>query len=412
MTHRRRHSREVITSSQNVVTARKIADDARNIAPIDDGDGATVHAHKVLHAWPRSRPYLHAHNPFQHTNHSSTVLPQQNTLLYLVRLSQDTPYASSNSQVPKPSFPSAFESNTMASESKNDFTVLVVGATGNIGKQVVTALSSKYPGATIKAGTRNPDSDKALALGGIDGVTVVKAHDSATIAEEAKGAEFLVIVPPGSEDRAAQGVAAAKAATAAGVTKIISYSVPGVADVLFARQFRELERGIRAVSANTIFLRLPFFTDNNWGHAATIKGMGKIFAPVPVDVNYAQVTVADAGEAGAAALAQFDRFAGQAFTLVSNHASQAEIAAAFSKAVGKEVTAVQVPPAAAKEALLGAGFPEWQVDGILELWAALSSDDVARHAAVNVASRDLEVLLGRKGTSIEQWVEAVKGAFA
>merc|ERR1711934_893852 len=114
--------------------------------------------------------------------------------------------------------------------------------------------------------------------------------------------------------------------------------------------------------------------------------MGKIFAPVPVDVNCAQVTVADA--------------------------SEAEIAAAFSKAVGKEVTAVQVPPAAAKEALLGAGFPEWQVDGILELWAALSSDDVARHAAVNVVSRDLEVLLARKGTSIEQWVEAVKGAFA
>lgn len=300
----------------------------------------------------------------------------------------------------------------MASESKTtDFsgTILVTGATGNIGKATVSALATKFPSATIKAGTRNPASDKAKALAAIaTSVKVVKAADSATISEEAKGAEFVVIVPPGSEDRAAVAVVAAKAAVAAGVAKIVSFSVPTLGDILFCRQFRELDAGVRAVASNAILLKLPFFTDNNWGHAATIKGMGKIFAPVPVDIAYAQVTTGDAGDAAAAAVQQFDKFAGQSLTLVSNSTSQADIAAAFAAALGKDVEAVQVPPSAAKEALLGMGFPEWQVDGILELWAAISEDD----AAINVQSRELEALLGRKGTSVEQWVAAVKAGFA
>lgn len=296
----------------------------------------------------------------------------------------------------------------MASESKTDFSgkVVVSGATGNIGKGLLGALTSKFPSASIVALTRDPTSDKAKAIAS-DNVTVAASADYAF-----EASDVVVIVPPGSEDRAAVSVAVAKAATAAGVTKIISYSVPTLATVLFARQFKELDAGVRAVAPSAILVKLPFFTDNNWGHAATIKGMGKIFAPVPVDIKYAQVTVGDAGEVGATLVAKFDRYAGQTFTLVSNTSSQADIAAAFTEALGKEVEAVQVPPSAAKEALLGMGFPGWQVDGILELWAALSSDDVGVQATVNVRSSDVEALLGRKGTSIPAWVGAVKAGFA
>jgi len=299
----------------------------------------------------------------------------------------------------------------MASESKNDFTVLVVGATGNVGKAVVSSLVSKLPGVTVKAGTRDPTGDKAKALAALAGVTPVKADTASSIADEAKGAEFAILVPPGSEDRGEFGAAAAKAIAAAGVTKVISFSIPTTGSHMFARQFRTLDAGVRTANPGTILLKLPFFTENNWGHASTIKGMGKIFAPVPVNVPYSQVVLADAGDAAVAALVDYDKFIGQTFTLVSNVTSQGEIAAVFSGATGKEVVAVQVPPAAAKEALLGMGFPEWHVNGILELWAAISSPEVGISGTVNVRSTDLDVLLGRTGTTVAQWVEGVKAAF-
>ena len=281
--------------------------------------------------------------------------------------------------------------------------VVVSGATGNIGQALLAAIATAHPDASVVALTRDPTTAKSKALA-TGNVTVAAAAGASF-----DGADAVIIVPPGAEDRAALSVAVAKAAAAAGVRKIISYSVPtGAATHMFARQFRELDAGVRAAAPAAVILKLPFFTDNNWGHAATIKGMGKIFAPVAVGVGYAQVTVGDAGAAGAAVLGSFDRLAGQTFTLVSNTASQADIAAAFGAALAKEVEAVEVPPAGAQEALLGMGMPAWQVEGVLELWAAVTSDD----AGVNVRSRDLEALLGRKGTSIEEWVGAVKAGFA
>ena len=65
-------------------------------------------------------------------------------------------------------------------------TVLVIGSSGTIGSAAVTALSSAFgSGATIKAGTRNPDSDKAKELSKLAGVTAVKADagDAASVAE-------------------------------------------------------------------------------------------------------------------------------------------------------------------------------------------------------------------------------------
>lgn len=291
-------------------------------------------------------------------------------------------------------------------------TVLVTGATGNIGKALVNALAAAYPSATIKAGTRNTDSDKAKALAAISGVTVVKASDEASVTQEAKGADVVVIVPPGSEDRATLSVTAVKAAAAAGATNLVVYSVSTDGDFLFARQFKELEAGVRAVSDTAVFLKLPFFTDNMWANAGTIKTMGKFFAPVPVDTPITQVTVGDAGEAGAAVVGAFDKYAGQSFKLVSNRATNAEFATAFSAALGKEVTAVQVPPEAAKKSMLDLGFPEWQVDGILELYAIINSSDAAVRSTVNYESEDVATLLGRPGTTVEQWVSAVKGGFA
>ena len=184
----------------------------------------------------------------------------------------------------------------MAEESKTfDGTVLVLGATGNIGQAAVKALSDKYGAtATIKAGTRNPESDKAKALAKLPGVTAVKASAGGEgVAEEAKGADVVYVVTPGSEDRAELAISAVKTASGAGATNFVVVSVPFTAESthLFARQFQKLDAGVREAAPTAVLLKLPFFTDNQWGNAATIKSMGKFFAPVKPDAAYATITV-------------------------------------------------------------------------------------------------------------------------
>jgi uncharacterized protein YbjT (DUF2867 family) len=64
--------------------------------------------------------------------------------------------------------------------------------------------------------------------------------------------------------------------------------------------------------------------------------------------------------------------AGKTYKLVSPAFSLNNMAAAaFSKTLGKEVKATTVPYDAAKEAFMGMGFPEWQTDGILELYKCI-----------------------------------------
>lgn len=297
----------------------------------------------------------------------------------------------------------------MADESKTfDGTVLVLGATGNVGQAAVNALSAKYgASATIKAGTRNPESDKAKALSKLPGVTVVKASagDAASVTEEAKGVDVVYVVTPGTEDRAEKAIAAVKAVQAAGVENVVVLSVPYWEDSthLFAKQFMKLDAAVRELSSTAVLLKLPFFTDNQWGNAATIKSMGKFFAPVDGDLAYSTIAVGDAGEAAAAVIGDFATHKGKTYTLVSDTVSSNDIAAAYAAALGKEVTFVQVPPEAAQKAMLDMGFPAWQVDGVLELWALGSK--------LVFPDSDLEALIGRKGTTTAAWIQAVKGGF-
>ena len=296
----------------------------------------------------------------------------------------------------------------MADESKAfEGDVLVLGATGNIGQATVKFLSGKV--RSIKAGSRNPDSDKAQALAALEGVTAVKASDAATVEAESKGVDAVFIVTPGCEDRAAVAISYAKAAAAAGVTKLVVISVPFKASDmhLFARQFRELEAGVREVSSDAVFLGLPFFTDNQWGNAGTIKSMGKIFAPVKPDAAFVSIAAQDVPPAFFSVLTKFDAYKGKKFVLTSDAQSYGSIAKAFGEALEKEVTYVQVPNEAAKKAMMDMGFPEWQVDGIIELFDLINASD---ETLTNVTS-DLETLTGKSGTSTAAWIASVKAGF-
>ncbi len=112
----------------------------------------------------------------------------------------------------------------------------------------------------------------------------------------------------------------------------------------------------------------------------------------------------DVGRVAAVALTS-NGHAGKAYTLTGPTAfGIAEAAATIGKVTRRVIRYVDVPEAAARSAMLGAGMPEWMTDAMMELhaidkagYAAVVTDDVAKvtgkparsfadYAAANAAS--------------------------
>ena len=85
--------------------------------------------------------------------------------------------------------------------------------------------------------------------------------------------------------------------------------------------------------------------------------------------------------------------------------SISDIAELLSKVLEKEVKYVDVPPEAAKEAMLGMGIPEWITDGIIELAGALSE------GLGDYITDDFEKLTGHQPKSYETFARDFASVF-
>eukprot|EP00038_Savillea_parva_P006092 m.161620 g.161620 ORF g.161620 m.161620 type:complete len:294 (+) comp12097_c0_seq1:273-1154(+) len=288
--------------------------------------------------------------------------------------------------------------------------VLVLGATGYIGTATVNSLSQK--GIATRIGVRDPASDKAKPLVDLKGVEAVKADMSEpqTLSTAFAGVKTALIVTPGALDRAKLVANAVAEAKKAGVEYISAITFPAVDakdDILFKRQGAEIEETLKSSGLKYTVVRLPMFFDNQWGNIQSIKEQGKIYSPAKPDAKYAEVAVADAGEALANLLNAPAEYANKTITLSSDTVTHNVIAATFTAAIGKQVDYVQVPGEAAVEAMKGLGMPEWQGKGVVELFELGNNED----PAATFAPKDLEKLLGRSPTTFKAWVDGVANAF-
>jgi uncharacterized protein YbjT (DUF2867 family) len=289
--------------------------------------------------------------------------------------------------------------------------VLVIGATGNIGAATVKFLSSK--GVATVAGTRNPASDKAAALGELPNVTVAKADfaDVESMVEPASKATAVLLVTPGAVDRLGCIANAMLAIEKTGAKKhVVVVSLPTVTDesaTMFYAQFTGIEKLVRSSGNPYTIMRLPMFAENQYANMGTIKEQGAIYGPMAPESKISLSTVADMAASMGAVLASPADHANMTYTLASTTVTFTQIAAAFSDALGKEVKYVQVPYEGARAAMIGLGFPEWQTVGVLELMKLADSGS----AASTNGTAQTKYLLGREPTSFEAWAAENAPAF-
>ncbi len=279
--------------------------------------------------------------------------------------------------------------------------ILVLGATGTTGGEVARQLVAA--GRRPRLLVRHPDRARAfegqaeLAVGDLD------APD--TLAAAMRGVDHVYLVSTGG-DLVRLERRVVDAARAAGVRHVVKLSVLG-ADAPahgFARLHAESERYLRASGLGWTMLRPGNFMTNALGWAETIRAQGAFSQPTGAG-RWAAIDPADIGAVAVRALTE-PGHEGQAYVMTGPEAMDAAgYAAVLAGVLGREVRFVDVPPEAARAAMLGGGMPAADADALLELLAAM------RDGRLDAVAEGVPRVLGRPAAPFADWARRHAAAF-
>lgn len=248
----------------------------------------------------------------------------------------------------------------------NDVDVVVTGATGNIGKELVKLLLAERK--KVRAIGRNPEKLKALAKIGAD-VFQGSLDDAAAMTTAFSGATAaFVMIPPNytaSDFRAYQNKVSEALATAVRKSKV-KYVVhlssmgshlgekTGPINGIFDSE----ARFNKIPDVNVVYLKPVFFMENHLANIGLMKSQGINGSPARPDLKIPMIATRDVA-AAAAALLLDPRFTGKKTQELLGAAdyTMEEATRIFGKAIGKpDLKYVQFPYADAEKSLAGMGI--------------------------------------------------------
>lgn len=284
---------------------------------------------------------------------------------------------------------------------------LVTGASGHLGNRVVHHLleTSGVAAADIIAASRKPEQLASLAEKGVQ-VRRVDFDDVASMEAAFAEAEKVLIISTDTLDRPGHRLVQHRAAIAAaqkvGVKHLLYTSMPEPANspLLFAPDHEGTETEIResAIPAWTI-LRNNWYFENVMMSAGPALASGHWYSAAG-DGRIAHIARDDIARAIAAALvaAGSDK---KVYTLTgSASCTHRDIAAALSKAAGKDITVVDVPVEGLVQGMVGAGLPE----PVARVFASI--DTMIGVGGLATITGDFKALTGVEPQAFEVWVKS------
>jgi NAD(P)H dehydrogenase (quinone) len=287
-------------------------------------------------------------------------------------------------------------------------TILVTGATGNIGRAAVEALSGQQTG--LRLSSRSREKLEQLRATGHDAVEIDFA-DPATIDGALDGVEVLLLLSAQHPQQSDLQGNVVSAAARAGVRHIVKVSggsaVTGKDTASFVgRSHWEIEQHIAGSGVAHTFLRPNYLMQNLLNLAGPIAA-GKL--PLPLgDARMAIVDAADVGAVAAAILADPDPHAGKTYDLTGPEAlAFGDVAQRLTNALGTPVVHVSPPVDAAVDALKANGAPDWLQQHFREIMGIFASDP-----SVGEVTAVVEHVTGRPATSVDDFIARHAAAFA
>jgi NAD(P)H dehydrogenase (quinone) len=277
--------------------------------------------------------------------------------------------------------------------------ILVTGAAGKLGSNIVGNLVKNVPASDIIVGVRDPQSEKAKAYEtqGIK-VRLTDFEKKETLVEAFKGVDrvFTISTFGDMETSIRQQTNAVEAAKENGVSQMVYSSAPraDVSEFVLAGIHRERENIIKESGIPYVFVRNNWYVENELGTIqqclngapwVTSAGEGKV----------AWVYRPDLGEATANVLAG-DGHDNKAYELAGENLTQQQFVDAVNEVTGKEIPLLAVDSEAHAKMLKEAGVPEEFASMTVMIQNGI------REGGLEAPHSDLEMLLGRKPTSVKE----------
>lgn len=283
--------------------------------------------------------------------------------------------------------------------------IVITGATGQLGRLVITELLKTVPASDIVAAVRTPAKAADLAALGVQ-VREADYNRPDTLKSAFAGADKLLLVS-GNElgQRSTQHQAVIDAARQAGV-KLLAYTSllhADTTDLALRHEHLATEAAIKASGLPGVILRNGWYNENYLMALAPALQHGAMIGSAG-EGRIASASRADYAAAAAVVLST-EGHAGKVYELAGDSAyTLAELAAEISRQSGTKVVYNNLAQADYKAALAGAGVPEEFADLLAD------SDIGASKGGLFDDSRTLGKLIGRPTTPVAQSVTVALAA--
>lgn len=280
--------------------------------------------------------------------------------------------------------------------------ILVTGATGTIGSEVVRQLAAR--GEKVRALTRDPAAARVPS-----GVEAVPGHpgDRASVEGAMAGVAAAFLVGVFGPDDAGRDRGLVEAARAAGVRRIVKLSSIGTGDPRlagFGRWHLPGEEAVRGSGLEWTVLRPSSFASNTLAWADAVREG----TPAPNPMGEGQQGVVDPRDVAEVAVRALlePGHTGRTYTLTGPETIGASgQAAVLGEILGRPVTLLSLTVDQRREQLLGAGLG---VDYADSLMAGARFIEEGGNAVV---TDDVPEVLGRPARSYREWAEDHRTAF-
>lgn len=282
--------------------------------------------------------------------------------------------------------------------------ILVTGATGTVGNEVVRQLAAA--GHQVRAFVHSEASAKGLPTQNVELVLGDYAQTD-TLEAAMRGVDAVYALTPVAQAATQWMLNIIDAARKAGVRHVVKHSgygakVDGPTEI--ARGHAVGDEHLRKSGLSYTILQPNSYMQNLLWQAGAIQQQGAFYLPLG-DAKQSVVDVADIAAVAVKALTEpgHDK---QTYVLSGPESlSMGEQAAIVGAAIGKPVQYVAVPTAAAEEAMKAAGMPAWNartIAGFMEVVAT---------GAYALVTGDVKKVLGREPTPFKAVVQRHLAAF-